>query len=115
MFSRFACRSFSSLPPSIGSRNPFLLSGYTGGLGNSLSLKPVSYDSTTDATPELKQGKRQFKPKETYAPRDLNQENVDRHLHNQGLLKKKDYFAVHGIDPLKVYKNTRLLSEFGIL
>jgi hypothetical protein len=74
----------------------------------------VAYDAASDPIGAFRLGKRQFTPKETYTPKNLNPMNLDRHLHNQGLQKKQDFFSVHSMDPLKEYKNTRLLSEFGI-
>ncbi|KAJ3404164.1 hypothetical protein HDU80_003211 [Chytriomyces hyalinus] len=56
--------------------------------------------------------RRLFKPYQTYDPKDLNQK--DASFYQAAKLKepKVDIFAVLNLNPMDMYKNTRLLSDF---
>ncbi|KAL2915039.1 hypothetical protein HK105_205361 [Polyrhizophydium stewartii] len=56
--------------------------------------------------------RRAFKPKETYLPRDLNDRNVDKFIKKLGKPPVVDELKKLGIDPLKEYKNTQMLSHY---
>jgi ribosomal protein S18 len=80
-------------------------------LPKSPSQIPTYSDTTAFLDPDNDFNNVLFKPKQTYSPRDLNAKNA------QWVLKKKhqekvDILEEFRIDPLKDYKNVRMLSHF---
>lgn len=57
-------------------------------------------------------GRRLFKPRETYEPKDLNDKNVVKHIQALERAPKIDILSELRIDPLKEYKNVAMLSHF---
>ena len=75
------------------------------------SLIPSYSDSSAFLDPDENLGQILFKPKQEYVPRDLNSKNSDRIL-SRKVMQKSDVLNELNIDPLKEYKNVRMLSHF---
>ncbi|KAJ3181056.1 hypothetical protein HDU85_003761 [Gaertneriomyces sp. JEL0708] len=56
--------------------------------------------------------RRNFRPHETYTPRDLNDANSEKYLELKKKMKPIDICEVSRINPLKEYKNVKFLTSF---
>ncbi|TPX71546.1 hypothetical protein SpCBS45565_g01027 [Spizellomyces sp. 'palustris'] len=55
---------------------------------------------------------RRFLPNETYVPRDLNNENIEKYIKDKQKQTPEDVCEKYGINPLKVYRDGTFLSRF---
>jgi ribosomal protein S18 len=72
---------------------------------------PTYSDTTAFLDPDQDMDQILFKPKQVYAPRDLNAQNAQRIMKKREK-EKVDVLEEFQIDPLKDYKNVRMLSHF---